>query len=77
MCFTCAAKASVPAAPDLMAPATEEILDGRGARALILEWSEPTCPAPIDMYQLQVPQKSPNQRKLALLMTATKSKRTL
>jgi len=57
MCFACAARASVPAAPELMAPATEEMMDAHGARALVLEWSEPTCPAPIDMYQLQVPKK--------------------
>ena len=53
MCFACAAKSSVPAAPELVAPATEEMLDSKGLRALVLEWSEPTCPAPIDMYLLQ------------------------
>jgi len=54
MCFACASRSAVPARPEILAPATEELLDSYGSRALVLNWSEPTCPAPIDMYALQV-----------------------
>ena len=54
MCFACASKSAVPSPPEILAPATEEVLDSSGSRALVLLWSEPTCPAPIEMYLLQV-----------------------
>ncbi len=54
MCFACASRSAVPARPVILAPATEELLDSYGSRALVLNWSEPTCPGPIDMYALQV-----------------------
>ena len=53
MCFACASKSAVPSPPEILAPATEEVLDSAGSRALVLLWSEPTCPAPIEMYLLQ------------------------
>jgi hypothetical protein len=52
VCFACASRSAVPARPEILAPATEELLDSYRSRALVLNWSETTCPGPIDMYAL-------------------------